>query len=190
MLCAVGRTPRTKELQLEKAGVACDERGFVKVSETFQTTQKHIYAAGDCINTPGFAHTAYTEGKIAAQNSVSGDSLTNSHVTPFTIFCDPQIASCGLNEQEAKEQGLEVEIKKAYFKANAKAKISGDDSGFVKIVISSKNGEILGASIIGAEATEIIHEFIIAIEKKIPHNEFVKMIYAHPTLSEIVRYLK
>ena len=189
VLCAIGRTPRTKELQLEKAGIKCDKRGFVEVSEAFQTTQKHIYAAGDCINTPGFAHTAYTEGRIAAQNSVKGDSLTNSHVTPFTIFCDPQIASCGLNEQEAKEQGVEVEVKKAYFKANAKAKISGDDSGFVKIVISLQSGEILGASIIGAEATEIIHEFIIAIEKKIPYSEFVKMIFAHPTLSEIVRYL-
>ncbi|MGE4418883.1 MAG: dihydrolipoyl dehydrogenase [Sulfurimonas sp.] len=189
LLCAIGRIPRSKELQLEKAGVKCDKRGFVEVNEALQTTQKHIYAAGDCINTPGFAHTAYTEGRIAAQNSVKGDSLTNSHVTPFTIFCDPQIASCGLNEQEAKEQGIEVEVKKAYFKANAKAKISGDDSGFVKIVISSQSGEILGASIIGAEATEIIHEFIIAIEKKIPHNEFVKMIFAHPTLCEIVRYL-
>ncbi|PNV83564.1 MAG: dihydrolipoyl dehydrogenase [Sulfurimonas sp.] len=189
VLCAIGRIPRTKELQLEKAGVKCDKRGFVEVNEAFQTTQKHIYAAGDCINTPGFAHTAYTEGRIAAQNSVKGDSLTNSHVTPFTIFCDPQIASCGLNEQEAKEQGIEIEVKKAYFKANAKAKISGDDSGFVKIVISSQSGEILGASIIGAEATETIHEFIIAIEKKIPHNEFVKMIFAHPTLCEIVRYL-
>lgn len=190
VLCAAGRIPYTEGLSPEKAGVKLSESGFVEVNGAFQTTQKHIYAVGDCINTPAYAHTAYAEGRIAARNIIHNRQQSNPHVTPSAIFTDPQIAGCGLTEREAKEEGIAVEVKKVFFKTNAKAKIAGDDSGFAKIVVSPQSGIVLGASIIGAEATEIIHELVVAVEKKLKAAELSEMIHIHPTLAEIIRLLR
>jgi len=189
VLCAIGRDPYTEGLDLENAGVKRNAKGFIEVNGAFQTTQNHIYAVGDCIDTPAFAHTAYVEAQIAAHNISNGESNTNTHINPSTIFSNPQIASCGMREKEAKEQGRAIEVKKAFFKVNAKAKIKGDDSGFAKIIICSESNVILGAAIIGVEATEIIHEMVVAIEKKLTAKELMGMIHVHPSVSEIVRYL-
>ena len=189
VLSATGRIPYTEGLQLENAGVKQSDRGYIEVNSAFQTTQKHIYAVGDCIETFGYAHTAYTEGRVAAHNIITGEALTNTHVTPSTIFSDPQIATCGLSEKEAKRLGMEIDVKKAYFKANAKAKITGDDSGFVKILLSSQEETLLGASVVGVEAVEIIHLLTAAVERKVTLKELAGMIYAHPTISEIIRNL-
>ncbi|MCK5110582.1 MAG: dihydrolipoyl dehydrogenase [Arcobacteraceae bacterium] len=189
VLCATGRVPYSEALGLENAGVEQDEKGFIEVSPSFQTSQNNIYAVGDCIDTPAFAHTAYAEAKITAKNIIENMKYTNTHITPTTIFTNPAIASCGLKEIEAKAKGYEIEIKKAFFKVNARAKIYGDDSGFAKIIVCVKSDMILGASIIGVEATEIIHELVLAIEKKLTYNDLKNMIHAHPTVSEIVSYL-
>ncbi len=189
VLCATGRTPYTGGLHLKNAGVEQNEKGFIEVNASLQTLQKHIYAIGDCIATPAFAHTAYAEARIAVHNIISGEKIANIHITPSTIFTLPAMASCGLKEKEAKEAGRAVEIKKAFFKVNTKAKILGDDSGFAKMIVCAESGVILGASIIGAEATEIIHELVLAIEQKLTEGELKRMIHAHPTVSEIVSYL-
>lgn len=189
LLSAIGRIPHTAGLFPEKAGVVLSPKGFVEVNAALQTSQPHIYATGDCIDTPAFAHTAYAEAKVAARNIITGSAEANLHITPRTIFSHPQCASCGLSEAEAVKAGIEVEIKKALFKVNAKSKILGDDSGFAKILISRESGMIVGAVVIGNEATEIIHELVVAVEKKIPAAELTGMIHAHPTVSEIVRYL-
>ncbi|MDY0402208.1 hypothetical protein [Sulfurovum sp.] len=97
------------------------------------------------------------------------------------------LATCGLNEKEAKSRGLDIDVKKAYFKANAKAKIVGDDTGFMKLILSSQDGTVLGASIVGAEAVEIIHLLTAAVERKVTLKELTGMIYAHPTISETIR---
>lgn len=187
VLCAMGRIPYTEGLSLDKAGVNLTDRGFIEVNGAFQTAREHIYAVGDCIDTLAYAHTAYAEARIAAHNIITGGADTNLHITPSTIFSDPPIASCGLKEREA--QGRAVIVKKAFFKTNAKAKILGDDSGFAKVIVCAQSGIILGASIIGAEATEIIHEMVVAVEKKLTLEELTGMIHAHPSVSEIVRYL-
>lgn len=189
VLCASGRTPYTEGLGLEKAGVACSDKGFIEVNGYLQTSQPHIYALGDCIDTPAYAHTAYFEASIAAHTILHGPDRANTPITPSVVFSHPQIASCGLNEEEAKAQGTAVEIKKAYFKVNSKAKIYGDDAGFAKIVTEAQNGTVLGASIIGVGATEIIHEMVVAVEKKITLEELKSFIHAHPTVSEIVRFV-
>ncbi|HEO99115.1 MAG TPA: dihydrolipoyl dehydrogenase [Epsilonproteobacteria bacterium] len=189
VLSATGRIPYTDGLQLENAGVKYNDKGFIEVNESFQTTQEHIYAVGDCIDTFAYAHTAYTEGSVASHNIITGEALTNTHISPSTIFSDPQVATCGLNEKEAKSQGLDIDVKKAYFKANAKAKIVGDDSGFIKIIASSQDGTVFGASMVGAEAVEIIHILVAAVERKVTFKELTGMIYAHPTISEIIRNL-
>lgn len=189
VLCATGRLPYTQTLDAKKAGINQDEKGYIEVNASFQTSQKHIYAVGDCINTLAYAHTAYTEAKIAAYNILGGSLRKNRHITPSAIFTDPEIASCGLSEKVAKAQGRDIEIKKAFFKTNARAKIQGDDSGFAKLILSAQSGEILGASIVGVEATEIIHEMVLAVEKKVSYQEFKDIIHAHPSVSEIFRYL-
>ncbi|MEA3372862.1 MAG: dihydrolipoyl dehydrogenase [Campylobacterota bacterium] len=189
LLCASGRIPYTDGLQSENAGVEKNEKGFIAVDASFQTTRNHIYAVGDCIDTPAFAHTAYAEARIAVQNIVSGGAATNTHITPSTIYSDPAVASCGLREKEAKAQGRAVEVKKAFFKANAKAKIEGDDSGFAKMIVCAESGVVLGASIIGVEATEIIHEMVLSVEKKLTAEDLKGMIHAHPSVSEIVSCL-
>jgi len=189
VLCATGRIPYTDGLKLENAGIKQSNKGFIEVNSAFQTTQWHIYAVGDCIDTFGYAHTAYTEGRIASYNIITGEAATNTHITPSTVFSDPQVATCGLSEKEAKRLGLAIDVKKAYFKANAKAKILGDDAGFMKIILSPQDGIVLGASIVGAEAVEIIHLLSAAIERKLTLKELAGMIYAHPTISEIIRNL-
>ncbi len=188
VLSAIGRVPNVDGLNLESAGIKQDEKGFVEVSPSFKTSQKHIYALGDCIDTLAYAHTAYAEARIAAHNIINDDEQQNDHIIPSTIFTSPSIASCGLREKDAKEQGLSVEVKKTYFKVNAKAKIHGDDSGFLKILIDSESGYILGATIIGVEATEIIHELVIAVEKKVSADELTKLIHSHPSVSEVISY--
>lgn len=189
VLCATGRTPYTEGLNLENSGVMKNEKGFIEVNDFLQTSQAHIYAIGDCIDTPAYAHTAYAEAAIAVQNIIKPQSVANTPISPSVIFSRPQVASCGVQEEEAHKQGRPIEIKKAYFKINSKAKINGDDSGFAKIIVCSESGVVLGASIIGGEATEIIHEMIVAIERKITLKELKAIIHAHPTVSEIVRFL-
>jgi dihydrolipoamide dehydrogenase len=188
VLCATGRTPYTEGLHLEKIGVLQSEKGFIEVNRFLQTSQPHIYALGDCIDTPPYAHTAYAEADIAAHN-ILGQKIANTPLSPSVIFSHPQIASCGVKEEEANTQGIAIEIKKAYFKVNSKAKINGDDSGFAKLIVSSESGVILGGSIIGGEATEIIHEILLAVEKKMTFKEIKTIVHVHPSLSEIVRFL-
>ncbi len=189
VLCAAGRVPNTGGLSLDKAGVAVSEKGFVQVNAAFQTAQPHIYALGDCIDTPAYAHTAYAEARIAAHNIATGEALANTAFSPSAIFTHPAVASCGLTESQAEAKGRRVEVKKAYFKANARAKILGDDAGFAKLLVDAENGVILGASIVGVEATEIIHELLLAVEREVTFKELKSMIHAHPSVAEIISYL-
>ena len=189
VLNAAGRVPNCDELNLERAGITQNEKGYVKISSSFKTTQNNIFALGDCVQTPAFAHTAYSEAKIVAYNIINDASKTNEHLSPSTIFTNPQCASFGLKESQAKEQAIEYEVRKAYFKANAKAKIHGDDSGFAKVLINKKNGFILGASVVGVEATEIIHELLVAMENGLSIDSLKSVTHAHPTVSEVITYL-
>lgn len=189
VLCATGRRPNTGGLNLHQGGVSADPRGFVEVNAYLQSVQEHIYAIGDCIDSPAYAHRAYAEASVAAKNILGAGRLQVTPVTPSVVFSHPQVASCGLSEEEAKQKGMAVEVVKGYFKVNAKAKIYGDDSGFAKVVAEAQSGTVLGAAIIGVRATEIIHEMVMAVEKKITLNELRSSIHAHPTVSEIVRFL-
>lgn len=189
LLLVAGRIPNTSGLNVENAGVELDKKGFIRVDASFMTTNSSVYAVGDCIDTPGLAHTAYKEGKIAAYNIINSTTKANVHISPSTVYTNPQIASCGLKEADALKQSIDIEVKKVYFKANAKAKILADDSGFAKIVISKKDGTILGTVIIGVEATEIIHELLFAVEKKLTIDELRDVIHAHPSVAEIIGYL-
>jgi len=185
LLGATGRIPRTGELMLDNAGVDCDEKGFVKVNPMFRTSAAHIYAVGDCIATQADAHTASAEGRIAAKN-IAGAALSNTRLSPSATFSEPAVARCGLSEREAVKQGRKIGVRKAYFKANAKAKIMGNDAGFAKLVVDGTDGTVLGAAIVGIGAAEVIHLPAMAVEQKLSVDELKSMIRIHPTLSEII----
>ena len=186
VLIAVGREPNTASLALEKAGVE-SERGFVTVDANYQSvSNSRVYAIGDVIATPALAHVAYYEAKRLSRILLDQSPMEPSPIFPSVTFTTPQVASIGASEATLKAEGRAAKSKKIFFKSNAKAKIKGDDSGFVKVIYDAQTQVILGAAIIGNDATELIHQFLIAINKQVTLGEFGEMIFAHPTLSEVI----
>lgn len=162
------------------------DRNYVKVNDTYETTVKGIYAAGDIIGPPWLAHVATFEA-VSAVNGMFGHS-TAKRVTKFPgcTYCQPQISSTGLTEKAAKEKKLDYKVGKFPFTASGKAVASDESEGFVKVITDAKTGEIYGAHIIGSEATELIAEYGLAIELEATVDEIHQTIHAHPTLSEAV----
>jgi len=186
VLIAVGREPNTASLGLEKASIE-SERGFISVNERYQSvTNTKLYAIGDVIATPALAHVAYYEAKRLSRLLLEQSPLQPDPIFPSVTFTIPQVASIGSSETSLKAEGRAVKSKKIFFKSNAKAKIKGDDSGFVKVIFDPESDVIMGAAIIGNDATELIHQFLIAINKQVTLEELGEMIFAHPTLSEVV----
>jgi dihydrolipoamide dehydrogenase len=162
------------------------DRGYIKVDDTYQTSTPGIYAAGDIIGPPWLAHVASYEA-IQAVNGMFGAGKPKRVTTfPGCTYCQPQVASVGLTERAAKEKGLQFKIGKFPYMASGKARAVGETDGFVKLIIGQPHGEILGAHIIGAEATELIAELGLAITLEATHEEIDATIHAHPTLSEMV----
>ena len=184
VLMAVGRGARTKGVGLDALGIVL-ERGFVKVSPMMETSVKGVYAIGDMAGAPLLAHKAMAEGVVAAE-AIAGKNprpVDYSNV-PSCTYCRPQVASIGLTEAKAREGGRDVAVGKFPFTANGKAVALGETEGFVKVLADKKSGEILGAHIIGPEATEMIHEFAVGRTLEATLDEIMHTIHAHPTLSE------
>ena len=184
VLMAVGRAARTAGIGLEAVGVTL-ERGYVKVSPTMETTVKGVYAIGDMAGAPLLAHKAMAEGVVAAE-AIAGQHPRPIDYTnvPSCTYCRPQVASIGLTEAKAKENGREVQVGKFPFTASGKAVALGETEGFVKVVADKATGEIVGVHIVGPEATEIIHEFAVGRTLEATLEEIMHTIHAHPTLSE------
>ncbi len=184
-IAAAGREPNLGNLNLANVGIEL-EKGFIKVDKNFKTTADNIYAIGDLINTPMLAHVAFAEAKKAADFILGKDvGSIDYNLVPEVIFTEPQIASFGLKELQADKENLEIEVNKNLFRINAKAHILGKITGFSKLVFAKKSKKLLGASIIGPEATELIHTLIAFAKCDATKTEIEKSIYAHPTLSEI-----
>jgi len=184
VLMAVGRAAKVKSVGLEALGVAL-ERGFVKVSPRMETSIKGVYAIGDMAGAPLLAHKAMAEGVLAAETIAGRDPRPIDYASvPSCTYCRPQIASIGLSEARARENGRELSVGRFPFTASGKAVALGDTEGFVKVVADKASGEILGVHILGPEATEIIHEFAVGRTLEATLEEIVHTIHAHPTLSE------
>ena len=184
VLMAVGRGAKVKDVGLEALGVAM-ERGFVRVSPTMETSVKCLYAIGDMARPPLLAHKAMAEGVVAAESIAGRDPRPIDYMNvPSCTYCRPQIASLGLGEARARENGRDVTVGKFPFTANGKAVALGETEGFVKVVADKATGEILGVHIVGPEATEMIHEFAVGRTLEATLEEIVHTIHAHPTLSE------
>jgi dihydrolipoamide dehydrogenase len=182
ILVAIGVAPVVPD------GVALklDAKGFIDVNERYATNVPGIYAAGDVIGPPWLAHVASWEAIQAVEGMFTSHKPKRVRVYPGCTYCQPQVASVGLTERAAVEQGLKFKIGKFPFSANGKALAAGEPEGFVKIIIGEPYGEILGAHIIGAEATELIAELGLAITAEATFEEIEATIHAHPTLSEAI----
>lgn len=185
-LVATGVRANTEGVGLEVIGVQL-ERGVVKVDDHLRTNVGSVYAIGDVAGPPALAHVASAEGIHAAEHMAGLDPRPLDYSSiPACIYCHPQIGTVGLTEKEAKEQGHDVKVGKFPFIANGKSVAVGDGDGFVKIVADKKHGEILGAHIIGAEATELINEISVAKATEMTVHDLHASIHAHPTLSEAI----
>jgi dihydrolipoamide dehydrogenase len=185
VLVAAGRAPNVEIVGLKELGIQLTERGFIKVNDKLETTAKGVYAIGDVAGPPMLAHKGSREGHIVA-DIIAGHKThpVNYGNIPNATYCHPEVASVGLTEAQCKEKGLKYKVGKFPFSANGRARTSGETEGFVKVIREEKHGEILGAHIIGAHATEMIHELGLARENEYTVEEIDLFVHAHPTLSE------
>jgi dihydrolipoamide dehydrogenase len=187
VLVAAGRAPNVDKIGLEAVGIAKTDRGFIRINEKFETSVPGYYAIGDVAGNQMLAHKGQREGHTLA-DILGGQPAhpVNYKNVPSCTYCHPEVASIGLTEQACKDQKLEYKVGKFPFSANGRARTSGETDGFVKIIRDAKYGEILGAHIVGAHATEIIHELVVARENEFTVEEIDLAIHAHPTLSEAI----
>jgi dihydrolipoamide dehydrogenase len=187
VLVATGRAANVENIGLEAVGVTKSERGFIKINEKFETNVPGYYAIGDVAGNQMLAHKGQREGHVLAE-LIAGvkTHLVNYGNIPSCTYCHPEVASIGLTEQQCKDQKLDYKVGRFPFSANGRARTSGETEGFVKIIRDAKYGEILGAHIIGAHATEMIHELVVARENEFTVEEIDLAVHAHPTLSEAI----
>jgi dihydrolipoyl dehydrogenase len=191
-IVAVGISPNTEELNLDKLGVKTT-KGHIDTDGMCRTSVKGLWAIGDVTAPPWLAHKASHEGIIAAE--AIAQELGNKDVHPHAMdvrnipgctYCRPQVASVGLTEAKAKEAGHEVRIGRFPFPGNGKAIAMGETEGFVKTVFDAKTGELLGAHMIGAEVTELIQGYTVGKTAELVEEDFINTVYPHPTLSEMM----
>jgi len=187
ILQAIGFKPRTEGYGLEKTGVKLTDRGAIEINKKMQTNVPHIYAIGDVTAKLMLAHVAENMGIVAAENIAGAETVElDFDMMPRATFCQPQIASFGWTEKQAKEKGYEINVAKFPFQANGKAHGIGDTVGFVKLISDKKYGEMLGAHLIGPEVTELLPELTLARLAELTPNEIARNVHSHPTLSEAI----
>jgi len=187
VLSAAGIQPNTENIGLDILGIKTDKRGFIEVNDYCQTNIAGIYAIGDVLPTPALAHVASAEGILCVEK-ISGMDVhpINYGTVPSCTYCSPEVASMGITEAQAKEQGLDIKVGKFPFSASGKASAAGAKEGFVKMIYDAKYGELLGAHMIGANVTEMIAEMVAAKNLETTGHEILKAIHPHPTMSEAV----
>jgi dihydrolipoamide dehydrogenase len=181
----VGRKPNTDELGLEQVGIEMTDRGIIKTDNQCRTNVKNIFAIGDVIAGPPLAHKASYEGKIAAEAIAGHPAQIDYLAIPAVVFSDPELASVGYTEKQAKEEGIEVNAAKFPFAANGRALALNATDGFVKLVTRKEDGLVIGAQIAGPSASDMIAELGLAIEAGMTAEDLAMTIHAHPTLGEI-----
>jgi dihydrolipoamide dehydrogenase len=186
VLVAIGRSPVTAGLELGSAGVELDS-GYIGVTDGSRTSSGHIHAVGDVAGPPMLAHKASHQA-VQAVNFVAGieSHPIDEWQVPSCTYCHPQVASVGRTEAQAREAGYEVKVSRVPFAAIGKAVAIGDHEGWIKIVADARYGEILGATIVGPDATELIHELVLARSAELTADDIAEAIHAHPTLSEAI----
>lgn len=187
VLVCIGRKPYTQGLGLEKVGIKVNEKGFVQIDGQFRTNFSDVFAIGDIVDGPMLAHKASEEGVAVAEIITGHHPKIEYAAIPNVVYTHPEVASVGMTEAEAKNAGLDIKIGIFPFKANSRARCTGEEAGFVKIIADAKTGVLVGMHIIGAHASELIAEGALVIQKRISVEEIAWTPHAHPTLSEAMK---
>ncbi|OBG01193.1 dihydrolipoyl dehydrogenase [Mycolicibacter sinensis] len=189
VLQAIGFAPNVEGYGLEAAGVALTDRGAIGVEEYLRTSVPHIYAIGDVTGLLQLAHVAEAQAVVAAETIAGAEtmSLGDYRMMPRATFCQPQVASFGLTEQQARDEGYDVKVAKFPFTANGKAHGAGDPSGFVKLIADARYGELIGGHLIGHDVSELLPELTLAQKWDLTANELARNVHTHPTMSEALQ---
>jgi dihydrolipoamide dehydrogenase len=188
VLQAIGFAPRVEGYGLEAAGVKLTDRGAVEIDDHCRTNVEGVYAIGDCTGKLMLAHTAEAQGVVAAETMAGAETMPVDYdFIPRATYCQPQIASFGYSEEQAREKGFDVKVARFPFSANGKAMGLGDAVGFVKVVADAKHNEIIGAHLIGPDVTELLPALTLAQKWDLTADEVARNVFAHPTLSEAVK---
>jgi pyruvate/2-oxoglutarate dehydrogenase complex dihydrolipoamide dehydrogenase (E3) component len=189
LLVSVGRTPNTKGVGLEEAGVELDERGYIKVDDRLQTTASKVWAMGDCAGSPQFTHVAYNDFRVVHDNLKGGNRSTKDRIVPFCMFTDPELARVGRNEREAKHDEIEYRVAKMPMANVLRTVTIAEPRGFIKMLIGKDSDEIVGFTAFGIEASELLAAVQTAMVGRLPFTVLRDAVFAHPTMSEGLVYL-
>jgi pyruvate/2-oxoglutarate dehydrogenase complex dihydrolipoamide dehydrogenase (E3) component len=184
LLVATGRIPNTDGIGLELAGVELDARGYVKVNEELQTTASGVWALGECAGSPQFTHVAFDDFRVVRDTLAGKKRTTKNRLVPFCMFTDPELARVGLNEKEARSRGLAYRLCKLPMTANLRARTLSETRGFMKALIAKESDQILGFTMFGLEAGEVIAVAQTAMLGEMPYTVMRDAIYTHPTIAE------
>ena len=184
VLVAVGRRPSTDDLGLETTKVEVNDQGFVIVDEQRRTRDEHIFAVGDVVGAPMLAHKAMYEGKVAAEVIAGKPSAFDAIAIPAVVYTDPQVAWCGLTEEEAGKQNRSVKVTQFPWKFSGRATTMGATEGLTKMIIDLETERVLGFGIVGRDAEGLIAEGVLAVEMGASAQDMALTIHPHPTLSE------
>ena len=187
LLLAVGRQPNTDDLGLDRAGVALDERGNIKVDDHGRSSVPHIWAMGDCNGKGAFTHTSYNDFEIVADAVLGqGRRRISGRIQAYSLFTDPPLARIGMSEQEARKSGREVLVGTRPMARVGRAVERGETVGFMKVVVDGASKELLGAAIFGVNGDEAIHCLLDTMYAKAPYTTVSEAVHIHPTVAELL----
>src|ERR1700735_4047832 len=185
LLAATGRVPNTDDLSVDKAGIALDSRGYIKVNEKLETSVPGIWAMGDVKGGPAFTHISYNDYQIVYGNLVEGKNLsTENRIVPYAVFTDPQLGGVGLTEKEARAKGYQLKIGSAPMTFVARAIERDETAGLMKLIVDATNDRILGATFLATDGGEVVHILYTLMLANLPYTLLKGAIYIHPTLAE------
>ncbi len=184
ILAAAGRVPSTAGIGLELTGVELDARGYIKVNDRLETTAPEVWAIGECAGSPQFTHVSEDDFRIIRDNLAGGNRSTRGRLVPYCLFTDPPLARVGLSEGEARQQGMAVRVAKLPMSAVLRTRTTGENAGYMKVLVEASGERILGFTMIGPEAGEVMAAVQTAMLGGLPYTVFRDAILAHPTMAE------
>jgi pyruvate/2-oxoglutarate dehydrogenase complex dihydrolipoamide dehydrogenase (E3) component len=184
LLVAVGRTPNTAGIGLETAGVALDPRGYIRVNDKLETTAPEVWAMGECAGSAQFTHVSFDDFRIIRDNLAGGHRTTRDRLIPFCLFTDPPLARVGLSEREAGRRGVEVRVATLPMSAVLRTRTIAETQGFMKALVDAQSDRILGFTMLGPEAGEVMAVVQTAMLAGMPYTGLRDAILTHPTMAE------
>lgn len=184
---AAGRQPNTDGLGLEEIGVQMDKHGLVEANEKLQTNVPGIWVAGDIRGGAMFTHSSWDDFRILASQLLGDGRRTTTRIIPYALFTDPEVGRVGMTEQEARRAGRDIRVGRFDFKDNGKANEIGEAAGFIKVVAEASSGKLLGAAVLGPQASELVHLYVTLMNAQAPYTVMEQAIHIHPTLAEALQ---